>query len=416
MEARLGPTRESERIYSLDVLRGFAILGILVVNIGAFSMPAAAYFDPTAYGDLSGLNGWVWRLTYLLADLKFMAIFSMLFGAGIVLMAERAEARGQRPTGTHYRRMGWLIVFGLLHAHLLWYADILYWYGVCGLGVYLFRRLSPRWLIVWGLAFLAVASGILLAGGLTLSSWSPEALAYVIEDLKPPTAVNAAEVATYRGGWLEQMDERVPKALEMQTTTFLTWAVWRVTGLMLLGMAFFKLGILSARRSRRFYWTLIALAIGVGLPVIGYGIRQNFAIEWRAPEFFFLGQQYNYWASLLVSLGWISVVVLVCMAGRLQRLTQRLAAVGRTAFSNYILQTLICTTLFYGHGFGLFGRVDRVVQALIVLAIWIVQLIISPLWLKRYRFGPLEWAWRALAYRQKPKFRREAEAVLESTA
>lgn len=143
-----GPVSESQRISSLDVLRGFALLGILTVNIGAFSMPAAAYFDPTAYGDLTGLNAWVWRLTHVLADLKFMAIFSMLFGAGIVLMTSRCESRGQSPAGLHYRRMGLLAVFGLLHAHLLWYGDVLYWYGMCGLVVYLLRDLSPKWLMV----------------------------------------------------------------------------------------------------------------------------------------------------------------------------------------------------------------------------------------------------------------------------
>ena len=133
MESKLAPVSETQRILSLDVLRGFALLGILTMNIGAFSMPSAAYFDPTVYGELAGWNGVVWRLAHLLADSKFMAIFSMLFGAGIVLISQRSEARGGSPTSLHYRRMGWLIVFGLLHAHLLWYGAILYWYGMCGL-------------------------------------------------------------------------------------------------------------------------------------------------------------------------------------------------------------------------------------------------------------------------------------------
>ncbi|NNE70887.1 MAG: hypothetical protein HKN29_11075, partial [Rhodothermales bacterium] len=137
--ATVGPVRESDRIVSLDVLRGFALLGILTMNIGAFSMPSATYFDPTAWGEITGLNGWVWRVTHVLADLKFMAIFSMLFGAGIVLMWQRADASGRPATGVHHRRMFWLIVFGLLHAHLLWYGDILYWYGMTGLVVYWFR-------------------------------------------------------------------------------------------------------------------------------------------------------------------------------------------------------------------------------------------------------------------------------------
>ncbi len=406
MTATLTPVPESQRIVSLDVLRGFAVLGILAMNIGAFSMTAAAYFDPTAYGDLSGLNGWVWRLTHVLADLKFMAIFSMLFGAGIVLMTMRSESRGQSATGLHYRRMAWLIVFGLLHAHLLWYGDILYWYGMCGLVVYLFRKLRPQWLIVWGLAAIAVTSGIMLAAGSSMPSWPPEVLQDVVADLKPPPEVTAREVAAYQGGWLDQMTHRVPKALEMQTMTFLVWAAWRVGGLMLLGMGLFKLGLFSARRSPRLYGTLIGLAVLVGIPVIAYGMQRNVAADWDATYFFFFGLQYNYWASLLVSLGWVGVVMLACQRLGLERVTRPFAAVGRMAFSNYILQTVICTTIFYGHGFGLFGRVERTGQAVIVAAIWALQLIVSPIWLRHFMFGPVEWLWRSLAYRERQPFRR----------
>ena len=410
METNQAPVSETQRILSLDVLRGFALLGILTMNIGAFSMPSATYFDPTAYGELSGLNGWVWQVTHLLADLKFMAIFSMLFGAGIVLASQRAESRGHSPTGLHYRRMGWLVVFGLLHAHLLWWGDILYWYGMCGLVVFLFRKLSPKWLIVWGVLSIAVASGILLAAGATAEQWPPKALEQVTEELKPSAEAKAAEIAIYQGGWFEQMEKRTPHSFEMETNIFLFWAVWRVSGLMLLGMALFKLGVFSARRSRRFYLTLIAVAILVGIPVIGYGIRHNFANNWEAPYFFFHGLQFNYWASILVSLGWVGAVMLACQKG-LSRLTRPFAAVGRTAFSNYILQTVICTTIFYGHGFGLFGEVDRVGQAGIVLVIWAFQLAISPIWLRHFHFGPLEWLWRSLVYLRKQPFRRVSTAV-----
>ncbi len=406
MPDRLAPVAESQRIASLDVLRGFAVLGILAMNIGGFSMPAAAYFDPTAYGDLSGVNGWVWRITHVLADLKFMAIFSMLFGAGIVLMTERSESRGQSPTGLHYRRMAWLIVFGLLHAHLLWYADILYWYGMCGLVVYLFRKVRPQWLIVWGLVSIAVASAMMLGAGFSMPFWPPAAMEQVAMDLKPPPEVIAAEVATYQGGWLEQMDHRVPKSLEMEINTFLVWAAWRVSGLMLLGMALYKLGVFSAKRSPKLYAALIAVAGVVGIPVIVYGMQRNFAVDWDVTYYFFFGLQFNYWASLLVSLGWVSVVMLVCQRQILGPVTRSLAAVGRMAFTNYILQTVICTTLFYGHGFGLFGQIERTGQAAIVLAVWAFQLIMSPIWLRYFLFGPLEWLWRSLVYLERQPFRR----------
>ena len=162
--SQAAPVDEAQRIDSLDVLRGFALLGILTMNIGSFAMPAATYFDPTAYGDLEGINGLVWRLTHLFADLKFMAIFSMLFGAGIVLMSERAEATDRPATGLHLRRMFWLVVFGLIHGQLLWYGDILYWYGLCGLLVFWLRKRSPRTLITVGLLLWAFNSGFMVLG------------------------------------------------------------------------------------------------------------------------------------------------------------------------------------------------------------------------------------------------------------
>jgi uncharacterized protein len=123
----------------------------------------------------------------------------------------------------------------------------------------------------------------------------------------------------------------------------------------------------------------------------------NFSIDWRAPDYFFRGLQFNYWASVLVSLGWVGAVMLVCRCGA-PRVTSRLAAVGRTAFANDILQIVICSTLFYGHGFGLFGMLDRLTQAAIVRVVWAFQLTVSPLWMRRFHFGPLEWLWRSLVY------------------
>ncbi len=127
------PVAEKERIVSIDVLRGFALLGILPMNIQYFSMISAAYDNPTAYGDLHGANYWIWLFCHVLADQKFMTIFSMLFGAGILLMTSRIEATGKPSASLHYRRMGWLILFGLAHAYLLWSGDILVAYGMCGL-------------------------------------------------------------------------------------------------------------------------------------------------------------------------------------------------------------------------------------------------------------------------------------------
>jgi uncharacterized protein len=401
------PVAERERIVSIDVLRGFALLGILPMNIQYFSMIAAAYMNPTAYGDLHGANYLVWLLSHLLADEKFMTIFSMLFGAGILLMTSHIEAVGKPSAALHYRRMGWLILFGVAHAYLLWSGDILFTYGMCGLVVYLFRKLRPRTLLVAGLLTIAVASVVLTSYGTWSHHWSPAQLQEAREDLWMPTpAMAAKELAAYRGNWTAQMSFRVPDSMQMETLFFLVFAFWRAAGLMLIGMGLFKLGVFSGKKSPRVYWAMILAALAVGVPVTLYGTQRIIASGWDFRYSFFYGAEYNYWASLLVSIGWIGTVMLATKAVALRLLTKRLAAVGRMAFTNYILHTVICTSIFYGYGLGLFGKVERVWQFVIVLAIWMIQLVVSPIWLRYFVFGPLEWLWRSLSYMQWEPFRR----------
>ncbi len=392
-----GPVTETARIDAIDVLRGFALLGILVMNIQAFAMPRAAYFNPTAYGDLEGANLYVWLAGRMLADQKFMAIFSMLFGAGIVLMAERSEGRGSA-TRLHYRRMGYLLVIGLLHAYLLWPGDILVTYAVCGVAVYPLRRLAPGWLAVLGTTLLAVGSAFSLAAGLSLEYWTKEALAAFTADVWRPTPeMIESSLAAFRGSWLDQQPLRSAEAFAFQTFVLITWGFWRAGGLMLIGMALFKRDVFSALRSPRFYAGLIAAAVAVGLPLQAYGLSLDFERGWPVWSFF-IGAQFNYWPSIAVSLGYVGLVMLACRTTVLRRLTRPFAAVGRTALTNYLLQSVLCTTIFYGHGLGWFGSVDRLGQVGLVAGVWAVQLVASPLWLRRFRFGPAEWAWRSLSY------------------
>ncbi|MDQ3069587.1 MAG: DUF418 domain-containing protein [Acidobacteriota bacterium] len=379
----------------MDVLRGFVLLGIFVMNIQSFAMPIAAYMNPTAYGDLTGANLWVWVAGHLFFDQKFMTIFSMLFGAGILLMTDRAGEQGPR---LHRRRMGWLILFGLLHAHLLWYGDILYAYGMCGLAAYQFRAATIRDLVVAG-------SVLLLAGfaaPLALAAAVPPAELVEIRDTdwKPLAHVIAQELAAYRGGLLDQAAHRSPEALLFQTFYFLIFVVWKVLGLMLIGMALLRLDVLSARRAAGFYAKLAVAGFALGLPVVAFGIWQNFRHGWSIEYSMFAGGRYNYWGSTLVSFGYIGAVMWMVRTGVMRPVAARLAAVGRMAFTNYIFQSVVATTLFYGHGFGLFGSVERTGQVAIVCAVWFVQLTASPIWLRHFHFGPLEWAWRSLTYGQ----------------
>jgi len=187
------PVRESDRIVAIDVLRGYALLGILVVNIQAFSMPDATIFNPTAYGDLTGLNRWVWLLTHIVVEQKFMTIFSMLFGAGILLMTQRVEEKGVRSAGLHHRRMTALLAFGLMHAYLVWHGDILVWYALCGFLVYRYRRNNARPLIRLGLGVVAVASLLSLFFGWSMPFWSHGSIEELAQSFQPP----ARRVSTY---------------------------------------------------------------------------------------------------------------------------------------------------------------------------------------------------------------------------
>jgi uncharacterized protein len=396
---KAAPVTLSERIPSIDVLRGFAVLGILIMNIQSFSMIGAAYFNPTAYGDLSGVNWWTWLLCHIFADQKFMTIFSILFGAGIVLMTGRAEAKGASPARVHYRRTFWLIVFGLLHAYLLWFGDILYAYGMCALVAYLFRRRSPVTLLILGILSIAVCSLLYLFFAWSAPFWPAGQLEATTNEMWSPDAeTTAREVAAYSGSYLEQMKYRVPGSAMMQTFVFLVWSGWRAGGLFLIGMALYKWGVLSARRSNLFYIVMTVAGLCAGIPVVLYGVKQHIAHGWSFVYSFYVANQFNYWGSLFVSAGYIGLAMLLVRVLRENALLSSMAKVGRMAFSNYILQSLICTTLFYGHGFGLFGSVPRWGQILIVLAIWIVLVIFSNLWLRRFRFGPMEWLWRTLTY------------------
>lgn len=398
------------RIESIDVLRGFALLGILVMNIQSFAMIDAAYFIPVAYGDFSGVNFWVWALSHLLADQKMMTIFSMLFGAGIVLMSTGRERAGGSPAAAHYRRNAVLLVFGLAHAYLLWYGDILVTYALCGMAVYPLRRLRPRWLLTIGLVLVAVASAVSAFSAWSVPYWPPVQVEEFRAGGLPSPETVAQELDIYRSGWLRQMEHRVPTSLYFETYVLAVWGLWRASGLMLVGMALFKLGVFSAERSRRFYLWLIAIGVFIGLPIVAYGIHRNIAAGWNPIYVFFTGSQFNYWGSILVALAWVGVVMLVCQAGKAAAATGPLAAVGRLALTNYLLQTLICTTIFYGHGFGLFGKVERVGQIAIVAGVWALQLVLSVLYLRHFRIGPAEWLWRTMTYLKAPPLRRDSAA------
>lgn len=401
------PVTQKHRVISIDVLRGFAVLGILAMNIQIFAMPGISYANPTSFGDRSPININVWYINHVLFDMKMMTIFSMLFGAGIIIFTERARQKTGRSAAVHYRRTAWLILFGLLHAHLLWYGDILYTYGMCALFLYLLRNLRPSLLIGLGVLALAVPLVINQLFEL-LMTFKPE---YAMIDAQQRWAgvhpEIEREVSVYRDGpWISQLARQSSTAFFFQTIIFLIVIVWRAAGVMLLGMAMHKLKIFSAQRSTVFYFIMLVLGLLIGLPLVLAGVQHNFAIEWAYPDSKLTGTTFNYVGSLFVACAWVAAIMLLCKTALIHTLLRPFAAAGQMALTNYLMQTIICTTVFYHYGFGLFGELQRWQLAIFVAGVWLLELIWSPIWLHFFRFGPFEWVWRSLTYWQPQPLRR----------
>lgn len=392
-----GPTPPSDRIVSLDALRGLALLGILLINIWVFAMPEDTLLNPTIYGDFTGANYWAWAVGHVFAQNKFITLFSALFGAGILLFIESKAEKGENAVRLHYRRTAILIAIGLLHAYLLWYGDILVAYGLTGLVLVAFRNLDTRWLAGIGVAFLSFIPLLELLVAVTLGG---DAIA---GQWGPAEAAIRQEVAAYQSGWVAQLDHRVPTSFERQTVGFIGANFWQIGGTMLLGMALYRWGVLTGERSARVYKRLVALG-AVGLAITVAGVVYIEANDWSADAALYW-RQFIYVGSFLVAGGYLGIVMLYTRWRPNGPVTQSLAAVGRTAFTNYLLQTVIATSIFYGHGLGLFGSVSRVEQYGIVLAIWTVQVVLSVLWLRYFRFGPVEWVWRTLTYGERQPLR-----------
>lgn len=419
----VGPVEASQRIASLDVIRGVSVFGILVINIMVFALPMMSFSNPLIAGGFKGGDFAFWYVSHLFFFQKFMTIFSMLFGAGIVLMTSRAESRGHRPRGPFYRRQLWLVVIGLLHAYLLWIGDILFSYAVCGMIAYLFRRRSARFLVIFGIVVIMVGVPMTHGAGIyfeklrtevveirkveergdELSSRQERQLGQW-EELRrnfDPTPEELREVVeTYRDGYIGIVRHRAPLLVMMQTVWLLFFGLWRVAGLMLLGMGLMKLGIFSAERSSRFYLGGLLAGYGIGLPVVARGVQLLIEHRFDFIYGFKYGQHYNYIGSLFVSFAHVCLVMLICRSGVWRSIQNRLAAVGRMALTNYLVHTVVFTTLFFGYGFGQFARIPRFHLTWFVIAMWIVQLLYSPVWLIHFRFGPCEWLWRTLTYRR----------------
>ncbi len=401
---RLGPTLPSKRIQALDVLRGVAIMGILVANIQIFAMIKIAEFNPSAYGDMTGLNYIIAMLGNILVSRKFMTIFTMLFGAGVILMTERLEAKGEKPAKRHFPRMFWLFVIGSLNTYIFSPGEVLSFYAVCGLVLFFCRKLSAKKLLIYGLICLCLPT--ILDLSFQVRARSPQGLAAQEAAWKPGVDRVKEEIDLYTGPWLKQIEYRLKTRQWFLSYYFYAWGMWSFLGRMLLGMALFKWGILTAKAATKTYKKLLYFGLGIGLLTCIAGWLYNESIDWYFFKSQLTGGQFNEWGGPILALGIISAVMLICRAGKLKRLTNGLAAVGRMALTNFLMHAVFCFFIFHYPGLALKGNISRSGQILIVFAIWIVQFYYSSWWLKHFRFGPAEWLWRSLTYWKRQPMRR----------
>ena len=424
------PVKQTQRLQSIDVLRGFALLGILAMNVMVFAMPFAAYSNPTVYPEYEGANRIVYWVVHTIFDLKMMALFSMLFGAGVVIWTRKAQTpeEQRRLRWIWLRRMFWLFVIGMIHAWIIWEGDILVAYAVCGaVALWWLRRLPPVWLLVVAGAFFAIH--LLLAGFMGLQTWmlfadvewaeqarqymTPEQLATAREEAAifvtaTPEQV-AEDLAWLRGSWMELFRGRAEFTFMMQVFVLPFYLFWRSTAMMLLGAALMKMGVFSGEKSPRFYAGMAILGYAIGLPMVVGGILYNESHGFEIVSFSFPGQWFNLLGSVPMALGHAGLILWVFKKGYLARLTWALSRVGQMAFTNYLMQSVLCSLIFFGWGLGMAGEFGRLGQQMIVVGIWIVQILWSIAWLSKFRFGPAEWLWRSLTYWKLQPMRRPIE-------
>jgi uncharacterized protein len=404
------------RIATLDIVRGVAVMGILAMNIVGFAMPFQAYMNPVALGPIGDADYVSWTVSFIFVDGKMRGLFSFLFGASMLLVIEQAQAKGESADLVHYRRMFWLLFFGLIHLYLIWFGDILVGYALIGMIAFLFRNLSQRALIGW-------AAGLLIFQLLVFTglAWAATALQQAAgEPGAAPARVaewqalesqfgamtaqaKAQEFALYRGGYGGILADRVGDQA-LTPLKGLALFGWETLAYFLLGMTALRSGFLTGGWSSRRYRRTALLGFGIGVPA--YALlawllaRDGFSV----PGIFALAMAATVPLRPLMVVATAALIILATHGSGAA--VDRIGAAGRAAFTNYLGTSLIMTTLFYGYGGGLFGTLGRAELWLVVAAMWALMLLWSKPWLDRFLYGPLEWLWRSLARGEAQKLRR----------
>ncbi|MCS4435166.1 DUF418 domain-containing protein [Aquiflexum gelatinilyticum] len=426
--ASLTPIQTDERVTSLDVMRGIVLCGILIMNINGFGL-AFGYNDPSVLGGDTGLNLYTWMMSNLFFEGTMRALFSLLFGVGMFIFLDRLLKKGAgiNAADIYFRRISWLLVFGLIHGYLLlWVGEILYNYALMGFLVYSFRNMVPKKLLIIGLLLMIIGTGwnyydyrqddkwfakveeadLALASGQELTkdlkeakdSWekresktSPEATEKFIEEMQK--------------GYFSVLAHLAPINYDFNVNEPYRGDLWDVLSMMLIGIALFKWGILSGEKSSSVYWLIVGIGYPIGIAINYYEMKLVLDAQFSTLSFSESNLTY-YWGRFFVAMGHVGLIILFCKSPFFGFLKTSLAAVGKMALTNYLMHSVICMFVFTGVGFGLFGQLERFELLYVVFSIWVFQLIISPIWLKYFHFGPVEWIWRRLSYMQKPPFRK----------
>ncbi|AVE59044.1 MULTISPECIES: DUF418 domain-containing protein YeiB [Citrobacter] len=373
-----------ERNVTLDFIRGVAILGILLLNISAFGLPKAAYLNPAWYGKITASDAWTWAILDLFAQVKFLTLFALLFGAGLQMLLPRGKRWIQS-------RLTLLVLLGFIHGLLFWDGDILLAYGLVGLICWRLVRDAPSVKSLFNTGILLYLAGIgvlLLLGFISASetsrAWTPDASALLYEKY---WKIN---------GGMEAVSNRV----DLLSNSLLALGAqygWQLAGMMLLGAALMRSGWLKGQYSLQHYRRtgvlLVVVGVLINLPAIIVQWRLDWAYRWCA----FLLQAPRELSAPFQTIGYTALMLGFWPQLSRFKLVIAIACVGRMALSNYLLQTLICTTLFYQ--FGLFMKFDRLTLLIFVIPVWLANLLFSWIWLRFYRQGPVEWLWRQLTLR-----------------
>lgn len=428
------PTSQTERIVLLDSLRGIAVLGILLMNIPGFGLPGIAYFSPNLL-DFTGANYYAWYGIEWVVEGSQRAIFSLLFGAGMLLFISRLEDRttGTMPAELFFRRQLWLLLFGLFNAYvLLWFWDILFHYALFGMMLFAFRRLQPKYLLI--------AAGVCLLLQTVRENVDHfrdkslvkegEAIARIDTTKTPLTAFQKERFGEYQGfkentsveGKKKRMERNLrnvqgsyaslyrqhsDQSMRGETEGVFHFLFFDVLLFMFIGMAFYKNGILTGQHPAKTYWFMLVAGLGLGLalsylrlqPYFRYNFDYYALVKNEPIVFYELSRT-------LRALGIFAAIMLLYKSGVCKWFFSLMRPVGQMAFTNYLMQSFMCGLFFYGVGFGWFGKLQIHQLYYVVAAVWAVEIAWSHLWLRYFDYGPLEWLWRSLTYWKKQPIRK----------